>query len=312
MFLNTQVKEYLDYCIYGKNLNNKTIYAYKVDLKQFVQYCDERGLTSFRSVDRNDLREYIKKLHDIYKTKTIKRKLACIKGAFRYMYVEGIIEDNPFFSLETHFREEKELPKVVSKTIVEKILDFQYDMYHYDKLTHWKQRFLLRDIVVIEMLFVTGVRVSELCGVRKEAVDYESLNILIKGKGSKERIAQIGNSQIRNLFHMYIQEFWGDINKTGWLFVTKNGTRFSEQAARAMVRKYRDMLGIKSRITPHMFRHAFATCLLDEDVDIRCIQELLGHSSIRTTQIYCHVSADKQRRILEEKHPRNKMNFMIS
>lgn len=166
---------------------------------------------------------------------------------------------------------------------------------------------MLRDVTVIELMFATGVRISELCNIKLEDIDLGDMSICITGKGAKERIVQIVNDEQKSLLNRYIAEFTGDIDKVGYLFVTKNGTRFSEQAARNMVKKYALASGVNSRLTPHMFRHAFATYLLEEDVDIRYIQRLLGHSSIATTQIYCYVTIEKQKQILGLKHPRNRM-----
>lgn len=305
--LEKRMQDYLDYCKYEKNLNDKTLKAYGTDLKQFRTF-----LTSEEnSMDKSAIRAYIRHMYSLYKPKTIKRKLASIKSFVRYLLREELINENPFEKLDTHMKEEKELPKIVTRHTVETLLSYMYGQYEDDELTSWTRRYLLRDITVIELLFSTGLRISELCNLRSDNIDIAEMSVLIKGKGAKERIIQIGNEQVQSILKKYMSEFSSEINATGYIFVTKNLTRFSEQAARAMIRKYRERIGEKKNITPHMFRHSFATYLLEEDVDIRYIQKMLGHSSISTTQIYCYVAAEKQRQILSMKNPRNSITLNI-
>ena len=133
--------------------------------------------------------------------------------------------------------------------------------------------------------------------------------VLIYGKGAKERILQIGNEDIITILKEYRNTFLNDIQKLNYFFATSNGNPISDQSVRRMIQKYSSIAKIDLHITPHMFRHTFATSLLDADVDIRYIQEMLGHSSINITQIYTHVSTSKQKLILTTKHPRN--NFQL-
>ena len=135
----------------------------------------------------------------------------------------------------------------------------------------------------------------------------ENHSLLIWGKGAKERILQIGNPDVILALSAYIESFQTQIQQSGWLFVNRLGNRLSEQSVRLMINKYVELADIPMHITPHMFRHSFATLLLEADVDIRYIQRMLGHSSITTTEIYTSVSMHKQKAILTEKHPRNEM-----
>ncbi len=167
----------------------------------------------------------------------------------------------------------------------------------------------LRDIAVLELLFATGMRVSELCSISTETINMNNGTIRIYGKGAKERIIQIGNPDVRAAVKRYYVAFSEQIQGTGWLFVNRQGNHLSDHSVRNMINGYATRAGIEQHITPHMFRHSFATLLLEEDVDIRYIQQLLGHSSITTTQIYTHVTSKKQRDILTTKHPRNKITI---
>ena len=160
-------------------------------------------------------------------------------------------------------------------------------------------------IAIIEILFSTGIRISELCNLKKSDVNLYDGSILIFGKGSKERIIQIGSTDVLQLLVTYKGVFSQEIEKANRFFVNPNATPLSDQAVRRMLKKYSALCGITLHITPHMFRHTFATSLLEADVDIRYIQEMLGHSSINVTEIYTHVALSKQKDILQSKHPRH-------
>lgn len=152
------------------------------------------------------------------------------------------------------------------------------------------------------------MRISELCSLKPSDIDFESNNILIYGKGAKERIIQLGNQEVISALVLYQETFKKDIEICGYFFVNRLHHKLSDQSVRFMINHYAELAGISQHITPHMFRHSFATLLLEQDVDIRYIQRMLGHSSISTTEIYTHVSSTKQKDILTNKHPRNQMN----
>ena len=171
-------------------------------------------------------------------------------------------------------------------------------------MTPYQEKKTLRDIAVVETLFSTGIRISELCSLKKTDVNLYDGSILIFGKGSKERLIQIGNNDVLQLLIKYQSAFCNEIEETNHFFVNTNSSSLSDQSVRRMLRKYTALAGIQLHITPHMFRHTFATSLLEADVDIRYIQEMLGHSSINVTEIYTHVALSKQKDILQNKHPR--------
>ncbi len=166
-------------------------------------------------------------------------------------------------------------------------------------------------MVVLELLFSTGVRVSELCKLSRETVTLSdrSVRLLIDGKGRKERVIQIETSEIVALLEAYCREFGTEIGEHGALLINDRGRSMEPQSVRRIINKYMGQLGASLHVTPHMFRHTFATSLLEAGVDIRYIQSLLGHSSISTTQIYTHVTTQRQSELLARNHPRNKMKF---
>lgn len=167
---------------------------------------------------------------------------------------------------------------------------------------------VLRDIAVLELLFATGVRVSELCSLQYNDMRLDEGEIKIYGKGAKERFVQIANTDVLEALYSHQEVYKDIIAQAGTFFVNRLGKPLSDQSARDIVDKYSKLAGVQTHVTPHMFRHSFATLLLEEGVDIRYIQRLLGHSSIVTTQIYTHVAGRKQRDILSAKHPRNKIH----
>ena len=198
-------------------------------------------------------------------------------------------------------------PVILSKTIplhtVEVFLSTIYKQRN-NAPTIYQQKNALRDAAVIEMLFATGMRISELCSLQASDVNLYEHTVLIYGKGAKERMVQLGSDAVIRILTEYQAVFHDQICMCGHFFANLNGHALSDQAIRRMINKYASLAAIELHITPHMFRHTFATSLLEADVDIRYIQEMLGHSSINITEIYTHVAMSKQRDILTTKHPR--------
>ena len=174
-------------------------------------------------------------------------------------------------------------------------------------ITTYQKQIYLRNIAVLELLFASGMRVSELCSLKIDDINLVNGEIRIWGKGSKERIVTIANPDVLKIIREYQLNLNRQNKSIDYLFINRKGNRLSEQSVRIIINKYTKIANINKHLTPHMFRHSFATLLLEEDVDIRYIQQILGHSSITTTQIYTHVSTKKQNDILTIKHPRNHM-----
>lgn len=303
--LQTQITSYLDYCLTQKRLDEKTIKAYKIDLFQFS---DGISTTSLLEITPSILENYIKKLHEKYKPKSVKRKIASIKAFFHYLEYRNIIIQNPFNKIQIHFREPVILPKTIPLYIVEKFLSTIYSQRSNAK-TDYQKRNALRDAAVAELLFSTGIRISELCNLKNNDVNLIDGIILIYGKGSKERLLQIGNSSVLDILREYKNNFYQETLQCDHFFTSQSGKPLSDQSVRRMINKYSSIASIDLHITPHMFRHTFATSLLEADVDIRYIQEMLGHSSINITEIYTHVAVAKQKNILVNKHPRKNFHF---
>ena len=297
-------EQYLVFCKYRKELDDKTLKAYRIDLRQYFEWVksEEPG--------KAEIEEYITKLHISFKQKTVKRKLASIKAFYNYLEEEELIEENPFRKIKVKFKEAVVLPRIIPREEIELLLNYMYNHKPNSKrktVGGWK-----RDVTIIEMFFATGARVYEISNIRAECVDLKSGLICFKGKGNKERYVQIGNQEVLKWMREYYLENQEEIEICGFFFVNNRGGRFTEQSIRLMLKKYTKAAGIRRNITPHMFRHSFATYLIEEGVDVSCIQQILGHSSIKTTQIYIHVAARQQAEILQRYHPRNAMKIKVA
>ena len=299
--LANEKDKYLSACKSLKGLSDPTLKAYKIDLQQFCDFMNGRDC-----FDKATLNSYINMLHSRYKPKSAKRKIACVKAFYRYMEIEDIIDFNPFHKIILKYKEPIKLPRTIPLSCIQDMLTHAYKL-HSIAVTEYQKEVTLRNIVVLELLFSTGMRVSEVSNLKISAINFGDNTIRIFGKGSKERIMCI-NDNLSKTISNYLTE---RSRKTDYLLVNRLGNRLSEQSIRYMVNDYANAVSAPLHITPHMFRHTFATELHNEDVDIRYIQQFLGHSSIATTQIYTHISTSKTREILESKHPRNKMFFTV-
>lgn len=297
-----QVEKYLEYCEFRKALDWNTLKAYRIDLKQFFEYAMED------IPGKEKIEDYIIELHKKFKQKTIKRKIASVKAYYNYLEEREIISENPFRKIKVKFKEAMILPRIIPREEIELLLNYMYAQE--DQSNRGAYKYWLRDIAVVETLFATGARVYEISNIRADSVNLNTGLIRIMGKGGKERYIQIASSEILDILKKYYAQNTEEIRQSGFFFVNNRGCRYTEQSIRLMLKKYTKLAGIERNITPHMFRHSFATYLIEEGVDISCVQQILGHSSIKTTQIYIHVAAKKQAEILRELHPRKRMNIL--
>lgn len=301
------IEQYLDYCKYQKKLGEKTLRAYKTDFNQFMEFLSEIQCdTCADKIDKHIIRRYITHISARFKVKSAKRKIACIKAFFNYLEFDDVIPANPFRKVKTVLKEPFVLPKTVSLKEMSGILHQAYQALSSAATPH-KKKVCQRDIAILELLFATGIRVGELCGLSDEVIRLDNSSIRVFGKGGKERIVYL-NKEVKHALANYKKVFASEIKECGYFFVNRLGKRLSEQSVRAMIGNY--SAGVtKVKVTPHVFRHSFATLMLEEGVDIRYIQEFLGHSSVTTTQIYTHVNSKKQMNIIDKKHPRHKMQM---
>ena len=299
--IQQKITRYLQDCEYQKGLDSKTLKAYRIDLTQFIVFMEQGN----QQLDRDGVMAYIASLHQSYKPRSVRRKIASLKAFCGYLEYEGLLEENPFNKLRLKLDPPLILPRTIPLPDIEGMLAAAYQSQK-----DVSGGMALRDVAILELLFATGIRVSELCALKPNDVRLEEGEVIIYGKGAKERLVQIVNPAVLQVLQEYRTAFAAVIGQAGSFFINRLRRPLSDQSVRGIVRKYARLVGLEQRITPHMFRHSFATLLLEEDVDIRYIQRLLGHSSIVTTQIYTHVAGRKQREILAARHPRNQMHPM--
>jgi integrase/recombinase XerD len=308
MELQEAVSQFLFHCQYEKNLSPKTLKAYSIDLRQFREYlATHLALTALPAVDKIALRAYIKSLFGPLKEKSIKRKVATLKALFHFLEREDTIAINPFRKMDVRIKETRRLPRTIPLADLKRLFKHLYKQKsdHPDRESY-AYKALVRDIAVLEILFATGARVAEVCHLKDEDVDLKKGRVKILGKGGRERMLQLCDQEVLAATKDH-RALWGEeAEGNGYFFHNRTGGRLSEQSVRAGLRRHAERAGVETGVTPHMLRHSVATLLLEEGLDIRYIQHLLGHSSIAVTQIYTEVREDKQYKLLADKHPRRR------
>jgi integrase/recombinase XerD len=309
--LDECIKGFIFHCQYEKNLNEKTINAYTIDLEQFQSYINTQNLNpDVDSISKDLIKNYLQTIHG-FKPKTVKRKIASLKAMFNYLEYENDDFINPFRKIKIRLKEPQTLPMVMTINEVKKILGTMYEELNRNTKTDaYTYKAQIRNIAIVELLFATGIRVSELCHLKTADMDMKSGIIKVFGKGSKERMIQICDSEIKTALRRYRKLYNVSIKEDSHFFINRLGHPVSTQSVRLMLHRYVQKAGIAKNVTPHTFRHTFATLLLEENVDIRYIQNMLGHSAITTTQVYTHINSESQKKILATKHPRRKLKFI--
>ena len=295
------VTAYLIQCKEQKRLDAKTLKAYRIDITQFEDYIQRND----SQYDREALRGFIAVLNQKYKPRTVKRKIASVKSYLSFLQDEEVISDNPFIGMRISLPKSLTIPRTIPLRTINAMLVEAHN-FEGHTVTSFSYFCALRNTAVIELLFATGMRISELCGIAEKDLDLSEGLVFIHGKGNRERIVEIANCEVLAALKKYDQAKPKHIKS---FFLNNRGNPLTDQSARRIIENCAKKTDPFRHITPHMFRHSFATMLLEEDVDIRYIQQMLGHSSISTTQIYAHVSSEKRRAILSTKHPRNKMTI---
>lgn len=295
--MNKYIDEYLDYLKYQKNYSNYTIDNYMRDIDEYFVYLEKEGLL-FDEVMYEDLRFYLMYLKVEKKdvNSSIDRKLSALRGFYKFLANEGILENN-VFSLISGPKKDKKLPRYFEYNELEELFSVP------DRRTAIGQR----DLLLLEMLYATGIRVGELVNIKVGDIDIGSRTILILGKGNKERIVTYGDYCEEALVE-YLKDGYLRLNvkKSNYLFLNKNGGCLTERGIRYILEQIIKKTSINKNISPHMIRHSFATHLLNEGCDLLTVQKLLGHESIKATQIYTHITTDRLKEVYFENFPRAK------
>ena len=289
------ILRFIDELTYEKKYSELTISGYLKDLDLFLEYINNQNIKRFNDVDYQDIRLYVSYLYDLgYKNKTISRHISALKSFFKYLKKENIIKENPC-TLISNPKLEKRLPKFLNFEDTEKLLSA------FENNTSIG----IRNTLILEILYSTGIRVSELVNMKYKDLDISGRSIKIIGKGNKERIVYFGNICLHKL-NKYIKESYDklNINNLDYLILSKTGKKINDREVRKIIDDASQVIGLDIKISPHVLRHTFATHMLTDGADLRSVQELLGHENLSTTQIYTHLTNEKIRTVYLDTHPR--------
>ncbi|MEN6584050.1 MAG: site-specific tyrosine recombinase XerD [Armatimonadota bacterium] len=294
--MDIYIQRFLDHLSVERGLSENTIASYGRDLAQFAEFLDKRQIHESRQINEDVLIAFIDHLKKSnYASTSTARKISAVRGFVNFMCAEREIDKSPLTTFETG-RPPQRLPKVLDLDELSRLLDAP-DIH---------EDLGLRDKAMFETLYATGLRVSELINLKSDDVNTRMGFLRCIGKGDKERVVPLGEVAAEYIT-AYSDRVRGRLtggDRSEYLFLTKNGQPMSRVMFWKIIQKYAAKAGIAKQITPHMLRHSFATHLIERGADLRSVQEMLGHASIATTQIYTHVSRDHLREIYKETHPR--------
>ena len=303
MSLSKESKQYLEdfksYLLVEKNFSKHTAKAYYSDILSYLLWLSD---DSCLKVNFSKIREYLHFIQKFdYKKTTIARKIASVRTFYKYLYRERLVETNPAINLNTPKRP-KSLPKFLTTEEIEKVLNG----------IKIETPAGFRNKAILELLWATGMRVSELSGLNFGDLNLDSNEITVFGKGAKERIVLVSD-RAKTYLQRYLDTARSLIAK-GYplehitdstpIFINNTGYRLQDKTIRNVINDVVNLIELPKKVTPHMFRHSFATRLIENGADLRVVQELLGHASISNTQIYTHVSTQHLKEVYNETHPR--------
>ena len=288
--MDKYINDYLDYLLYQKNYSKNTILNYEEDLIFFTEYV-EREEISFLDIDYAFIRGFYNYMDSLnYSKNTISRKISSVRSFYKYLARNSFISYNPF-SLTNGPKKDKLLPKFLYYNELEEL----FDACSLDTFLG------IRDRLLLEMLYATGMRVGELEWIKVKDINFNDNSIKILGKGNKERIVYFG-SYAREILDLYLE--YKDGNNE-YLFVNSKGERLTARGVRYIINEITKKASLNTKVSPHMLRHSFATHMLNEGCDLLSVQELLGHESLRATQVYTHVTNDRLKDVYLKTHPRS-------
>ena len=282
---------YVRYLVAERNLSRYTLRNYRSDLSEFGRYLDEAEGIKPLDVDRQSFRRYLVHLRERdAASASVSRKVSTVHGFYRWLAREGRLPSDPLAGVRSPKREQR-LPSVLRKEELTALVEAA------DSDTPQG----LRDRAILELMYAAGVRLSEVVGLDIANLDAAERTLRVRGKGNKERIVLVGQpaeKALRRYLSQARPKLAGDGEQA--LFLNRDGGRLSGRSIQQIVRRHALRAGLDQRVFPHLLRHSFATHLLDGGAEIRVVQELLGHASASTTQIYTHVTEERQRQVLEE------------
>ncbi len=291
--ISNHIDTFLEHLEHERQVSPHTLRGYSRDLLDLLAYTGDRPVAE---IDNLAIRGFLAHLHEAGASRaTVARKLAAVRSFFRFLVEREVIESSPAVLVRTP-RQPRRLPRCLHEDEVGRLLD----------APGAGDPFPQRDRAILELLYSTGIRVSELTGLEIDDLDLAVGLCRVRGKGGRERLVPIGSVAVQALYGYLMSERrrlvpHGD---TKALFLSRSGKRLSARSVRRLLARYRARTGLPDDVSPHTLRHSFATHLLDRGADLRSVQELLGHESLSTTQIYTHVSGERLREVYMHAHPR--------
>lgn len=288
------LSEYLEYLKYQKNYSDETIHSYSIDIEEFLDYINSECI-NICEVGYDVVKAWLIHLDEKKnKSTTVSRKISSLRGFYKYLINNKVMDSNPF-SLVSLPKKERHLPRFFYYNELE-------EMFQVPKLNTALGQ---RDRLLLEMLYATGVRVSELVNIKVSDINGEEIKVL--GKGNKERIVEFGD-YAESILELYLNEGYKSLNvkKSEYLFLNNRGGKLTTRGVRYILDNIINKTTIDKKISPHMLRHTFATHLLNEGCDLLTVQELLGHESLTATSIYTHITNDRLKEVYFKCHPRAK------
>ena len=297
-------EEYLSYLRSVRNLSPHTLESYAKDLQKYVTYLEARGVAP-RKARLTEARGFVGRLSaDGLSARSVNRIISGVRGWYRYMERRGEIHANPFAEIRS-LRTEKRLPSFLFEEEMARLIELPSQASCQEEDSFWK----LRDRAVLETLYSTGCRISELVSLNVGDLDLKNSSARVLGKGSRERNVFLGDTAV-SVLRAYLACRPVHVPKTApspdavrAVFLNQRGGRITDRGVRFILGEYLARANLGKRVTPHTFRHSFATHLLDRGADIRAVQELLGHASLSTTQVYTHVGLERLKKVYRRAHP---------
>jgi integrase/recombinase XerD len=305
--LERAVRGYLDHLAVERGLAANSLASYRRDLRRYAAFLGERGITEPAGIGEEDVNAFLRSLregdaeHPSLGASSAARAVVAVRGLHRFLYREGLSPGDPAGGVRPP-SPPRRLPKAISLDQVEKLLA---------AASADGAPLALRDRALLEVLYGTGARISEAVGLDRDDLDVEGGTVLLRGKGGKQRLVPVG-SYARQAVEVYLVRSRPQLAAIGpstpALFLNARGGRLSRQSAWTVLRTVAGRAHLATHISPHTLRHSFATHLLDGGADVRVVQELLGHASVTTTQIYTLVTVDRLREVYAAAHPRARLS----
>ncbi len=295
--MSKKISGFTKYLANERRYPETTIKSYERDLEQYYEYLEENKIED-TSITNDEIRQYLKSLDEKkYSKSTISRILSALRHYYNYLMIKDNLKNNPFKQIRNP-KKDKKMPNFLQYNELEDIIN----SIPLDDPLHVRNR------LIIELLYATGLRVSELTSLKVGQINYGNREIRVVGKGNKERIVYFGE-YCEEILKLYIHKYRNELLKdkdNDWLLLNKDGDGLSSRGVELIIENIIKELALKHNVSPHTLRHTFATDLLNNGADLKSVQELLGHSSLSTTQIYTHITNERLRSVYLKSFPRNK------